>query len=101
MTASRRLQLAVENSGSVGIAVPADFGQPTASVTRERPALRPRCLFPTSDAPGGCLNWIRCRAGDSADFEVEACDAEGRLAFPSNLVHGPGAKEVADGRASA
>ena len=44
MTASRRLQLAAETSGTIGIAVrrwrrateAADFGQPTASVTRWR-----------------------------------------------------------------
>jgi protein ImuA len=46
MTASRRLQLAAEGSGSIGIAIrrwrrqaeAADFGQPTASVTRWRVA---------------------------------------------------------------
>jgi hypothetical protein len=35
---------------------------------------------------------IRSRAGESADFEVEACDAKGRLALPSNPVHGSGQK---------
>ncbi len=34
------------------------------------------------------LELIRCRAGESADFEVEACDAKGRPALPSNLVQG-------------
>jgi len=28
--------------------------------------------------------WADCRAGESADFEVEACDAKGRLALPRN-----------------
>jgi hypothetical protein len=37
---------------------------------------------------------LRCRAGERADFEVEACDAKGRLALPSNLVHGSGRKEM-------
>jgi protein ImuA len=44
LTASRRLQLAAESSGTIGIAIrrwrrpaeAADFGQPTASVTRWR-----------------------------------------------------------------
>jgi hypothetical protein len=40
------------------------------------------------------LELIRCRAGESADFEVEACDAKGRLALASDLAHGPGQKEA-------
>jgi len=111
MTASRRLQLAAENSGSIGIAVrrwrrqteAADFGQPTASVTRWRVSVLPSTPLPV---PGvGRARWllelIRCRAGESADFEVEACDAEGRLAFPSYLADGPDAKEAGRRRASA
>jgi len=39
---------------------------------------------------------IRCRAGESAHFELEACDAKGRLALPSELAHRP-----ASGRAGA
>jgi len=50
MTASRRLQLAAEGSGTIGIAIrrwrrpaeAADFGQPTASVTRWRVSALPR-----------------------------------------------------------
>ena len=37
------------------------------------------------DAPAGSS--IRGRAGESADFEVAACDPKGRLALPSRLVH--------------
>ena len=73
-----------------------DFGQPTASVTRWRVSVLPSTPLPV---PGvGRARWllelIRCRAGESADFEVEACDAEGRLALPSHLVYGPDAKEA-------
>jgi protein ImuA len=102
MTASRRLQLAAESSGAIGIAIrrwrrqteTADFGQPTASVTRWRVSALPATQLPV---PGvGRARWqlelIRCRAGESADFEVEACDAKGRLALPSGLVHGSGQK---------
>src|SRR6202162_4847715 len=91
MTASRRLQLPAEDAGAIGIAVrrwrrqsdAADFGQPTASVTRWRVSALPSTPLPV---PGvGRARWqlelIRCRAGDSADFEVEACDAKGRLAL--------------------
>jgi hypothetical protein len=33
------------------------------------------------------IELIRCRAGESADFELEACDAQGRLAVRSDLAH--------------
>jgi protein ImuA len=104
MTASRRLQLAAEGSGAIGIAVrrwrrqsdAAEFGQPTASVTRWRVSPLPSTPLPV---PGvGRARWqlelIRCRAGESADFEVEACDAKGRLALASDLADGPGQKEA-------
>src|SRR3984885_5539652 len=110
MMASRRLQLAAESSGAVGIAVrrwgrqteAADFGQPTASVTRWRISALPSTPLPV---PGvGRARWqvelIRCRAGESADFEVEACDAKGRLAIPSDLVDGSGEKEFGQRRAA-
>ena len=95
MTNSRRLQLAAESSGVIGIAIrrwrrqsdAADFGQPTAAATRWRVSVLPSALLPV---PGvGRARWqvelIRCRAGESADFEVEACDAQGRLALPAHL----------------
>jgi protein ImuA len=31
------------------------------------------------------LELIRCRAGESADFVVEACDAKGRLHIPADV----------------
>jgi protein ImuA len=95
MTASRRLQLAAETSGAIGIAIrrwrrqteAADFGQPTAAVTRWRVTALPSEPLPV---PGiGRARWqlelIRCRAGESADFVVEACDAKGRLGLPRDL----------------
>ncbi|MCQ9156683.1 ImuA family protein [Acidomonas methanolica] len=104
MTASRRLQLAAETSGALGIAVrrwrrqtdAADFGQPTASVTRWRISVLPSESLPV---PGvGRARWllelIRARAGESADFEVEACDGQGklgsgRLSLPAAVADGP------------
>lgn len=96
MTASRRLQLAAEQSGTLGLIVrrwrraaeAADFGQPTAASTRWRVSPLPSSPLPV---PGvGRARWvvelIRCRAGESADFTVEACDEEGRLALPADLV---------------
>jgi hypothetical protein len=72
----------------------ADFGQPTAAVTRWRVSALPSHPLPV---PGiGRARWrlelVRCRGGESACFEVEACDAQGRLALPSDLVHGSGQK---------
>jgi protein ImuA len=95
MTNSRRLQLAAESSGVIGIAIrrwrrqsdAADFGQPTAAATRWRVSVLPSTPLPV---PGvGRARWqvelIRCRAGESADFEVEGCDAQGHLAIPAHL----------------
>lgn len=103
MMASRRLQLAAEGSGTVGMAIrrwrrqteATDFGQPTAATTRWRVSVLPSQPLPV---PGvGRARWlvelVRCRAGDSADFELEACDAKGRLALPSDLVHRPRQEE--------
>ncbi|MGY4197270.1 protein ImuA [Bradyrhizobium sp. USDA 4520] len=97
MTASRRLQLAAESAATLGIALrrwrrqteAADFGQPTAAMTRWRVSVLPSAPLPV---PGvGRHRWlvelIRARAGDSADFELEACDDTGHLALPAELVH--------------
>jgi protein ImuA len=112
MTSSRRLQLAAEGSGTLGIAIrrwrrqsdAVDFGQPTAAMTRWRVSALPSVPLA---APGiGRARWlvelIRCRAGESADFEVEGCDHEGRLALPAGLADrsvAAGAGRIAGGRA--
>jgi protein ImuA len=95
MTASRRLQLAAESSGSIGLAIrrwrrqteASDFGQPTASATRWRVTAMPSSALPV---PGvGRARWhlelIRCRAGECADFDVEACNVQGYLSLQSRL----------------
>ena len=93
MIASRRLQLAAEGSGVIGLALrrwrrqaeAAEFRQPTAATTRWRVSALPSTPLPV---PGvGRARWrlelVRCRRGESAEFEVEACDAQGRLALPA------------------
>lgn len=60
MTGSRRLQLAAEGSGAMGIAIrrwrrqteAADFGQPTASVSRWRVSVLPSRPLPVPGWPG-------------------------------------------------
>src|SRR6185436_11162542 len=73
MTASRRLQLAAESSGTVGIAIrrwrrqteAADFGQPTAATTRWRISALPSTPLPVAGVgrPRWLVELIRCRAG--------------------------------------
>jgi protein ImuA len=99
MTALRRLQLAAEGSGVIGLALrrwchraeATDFGQPTASATRWRVSALPST--PLRVLGVGRARWvvelIRCRGGESANFEVEACDAKGRLALASALAYRP------------
>jgi protein ImuA len=109
MTASRRLQIAAEGSGVIGIAIrrwrklaeAAAFGQPTAAVTRWRVSALPSTPLPVPGIgrPRRRLELIRCRGGESAVFEIEACDAIGRLALPANLVHGSGLDEFRQRRA--
>jgi protein ImuA len=103
MTASRRLQLSAEGAGTIGIALrrwrrqteAADFGQPTAAMTRWRISVLPSAALPVSGV--GRHRWlvelIRARAGESADFELEACDDTGCLALPAELVDRPAAAE--------
>lgn len=95
MTASRRLKLAAETTGTMAIAIRRwkrerdtfDFGQPTAATTRWRVTALPSSPLPV---PGvGKARWfvelIRSRAGDCADFILEACDEKGCLALPADL----------------
>ncbi|TAZ43716.1 ImuA family protein [Rhizobium ruizarguesonis] len=93
MVASRRLQLAAEGSGTIGLVIrrwrrqteAGDFGHPTAATTRWRISVLPSEQLPV---PGiGRARWlaelIRVKAGESADFEIGACDAQGRISlFP-------------------
>ena len=106
MTASRRLQLAAEGSGTLGLAVrrwhrQAEAGglggQPTAAVTRWRVSALPSSPLPV---PGiGRPRWrvelLRCRGAEGADFIVEACDATGRLAVPAQVADRPPEADVA------
>ncbi len=96
--ASRRLQLAAESSGTIGLIVrrwrrqteAGDFGHPTASASRWRISVLPSEALPV---PGiGRARWlaelIRIRAGESADFVIGACDGQGRISISSHAADG-------------
>ncbi|ANL10304.1 inducible mutagenesis protein ImuA [Rhizobium sp. N113] len=93
MTASRRLQLAAEKTGTMAIAVRRwrrlteanDFGQPTASTTRWRVSVLPSEELPVAGVGRGrwLLELMRVKAGECAEFCVGACDATGRIHISS------------------
>ena len=95
MAASRRLQLVAEASWTPAIAIrrwrrmteASDFGQPTASVTRWRVSALPSVPLPVSGIgrPRWLVELIRARAGECADFVVDACDEQGRLALSADV----------------
>lgn len=99
MVASRRLQLAAEAGGTLGLVVrrprrAADpFAQPSAAATRWRIAALPAAPLPVPGVgrPRWRLDLVRCRGAAAAVFDVEACDGAGRLAVPAHLGDRPAA----------
>lgn len=103
LTASRRLQLAAEQSGVTCFALrrsrshdDALLAEPTAAVTRWRVAALPSPPpLPHSPATPGLarprwrLELLRCRGGEPASWIVEASDATGRLDLPADLADRP------------
>ena len=97
LVASRRLQLAAEQTGILAILIrrsqnfddPA-LNEPTAAITRWRVSALPSppALPYAPDTPGlGRARWqldlTRCRGGDPGCWTVEACDATGHLTLAS------------------
>jgi protein ImuA len=111
MTASRRLQLAAEKSGTLCIAIrrwrrvadAADLGQPTAAQTRWRVSALPSSPLPVPGVgrPRWFLELLRCRAGEAFDIELEACDATGHLRLPAPLADRPADPDAGQKRAAA
>jgi len=107
LTTSRRLQLAAEETHALCLIVrrwgrekdAMAFGQPNAAVTRWRVAPLASQTLPVRGL--GRVRWrlelMRCKGGDTALFDVEACDAQGRLALAAALVHRPAAAAEAEG----
>lgn len=89
MTASRRLHLAAERTGTIGLVVrrwrrqteASDYGNPTASTTRWRISVLPSEALPVAGV--GRARWLaelmRVKAGECAEFEIGAPDAKGRI----------------------
>lgn len=104
MTASRRLQLAAEKTGTIGLIVrrwrrqteASDFGQPTASTTRWRVSVLPSEELPVPGVgrPRWFLELMRVKAGECAEFFVGACDVQGRI----DLSAGPTDRQDQAGR---
>jgi protein ImuA len=99
LTASRRLQLAAEESGVPALvlrrwrndAERASGDEPTAAATRWRISAAPSRPLPT---PGvGRARWevelVRCRGGEPRSWLLESPDAKGRLAVPADLADRP------------
>jgi protein ImuA len=100
LTASRRLQLAAEKSGALGLVVrrwrrqteASDFGMPTAAATKWRISVLPSEPLPV---PGvGRARWLaelmRVRAGEGGEFIIGACDGQGRICLSSDTADRPG-----------
>jgi protein ImuA len=99
LVASRRLQLAAEQTGVTAVLIRRSRGfddpalqQPSAAVTRWRIAALPSPppLPHAPDTPGlGPARWrlelTRCRGGEPGSWIVEACDATGSLSLVPTL----------------
>ncbi len=105
LAASRRLQLAAEQTGTLAVALRRSQGfddpalaEPTAAMTRWRVASLPSppVLTHAPTTPGlGRAHWrldlVRCRGGEPGSWIVEACDASGCLALVADLRDGSAA----------
>ena len=99
LTASRRLQLAAEQSGVTCFVLrrsrcfdDALLSEPTAAVTRWRvtalpspPLLAHAPATPGLARPRWRLDLVRCRGGEPASWIVEGCDASGHLGVPADM----------------
>lgn len=99
MPATRRLQLAAEEGGTLGLMLRRwrgngedPLGPPSAAVTRWRLACVPSSPLPVAGIgrPRWRLTLARQRGGAPFDLIMESPDAEGRLALPSEFEHRPG-----------
>ncbi|WP_262266497.1 MULTISPECIES: ImuA family protein [Microvirga] len=95
LTASRRLHVAAEASGVPALvirrwwtAAQRDLTKlPTAAATRWRVSPVPSEVVPAGGLKRGRwqVELVRCRGAEPRSWILEACDAQGRLALPSDL----------------
>ncbi len=104
MPATRRLQLAAEEGGTLALMLRRRRGNgedplavPSAAVTRWRLACVPSSPLPVAGIgrPRWRLALARQRGGAPFDLIVETPDAEARLALPAEFEHRPGEGERA------
>jgi len=105
LSASRRLQLAAEATGVMGVLLrrplrESELAGPVAAVTRWRigPLPSPPPLPDAPEVPGlGPARWrlelVRCRGGRTGSWITEACDASGHLRVVAALADGSAATE--------
>lgn len=89
MIASRRLQLAAEQSGTIGLIArrwrrvsdAREFVQPTASVTRWPVSSLPSEPLPVPGVghPRWWVELVRSRSGGTLEMAVDGCDGTGRM----------------------
>jgi len=103
LTASRRLQLAAEQSGVACFALRRSrthddglLSEPTAAATRWRvtalaspPLLAHSPETPELSQPRWRLDLVRCRGGEPASWIVEASNATGHLGVPADVADRP------------
>jgi protein ImuA len=96
MAATRRLQLAAEDSGTLALMLrkwrksDADpLGLPSAAVTRWKIGCVPSAPLPVQGIGRPCWNiaLVRQRGGEPHQWIMEGCDAEGCLALPAGPAH--------------
>lgn len=100
ITASKRLQLAAEESGVTALvfkrgAKTEQVAEGTAAVTRWRITACPSAKLdvPSLARPRWQVALERVRGGEPRTWIVEGCDAQGRIALPAALVDRPAAQE--------
>lgn len=100
--AGRRLQLAAESSGVTAFVVrrwrdaataSRQKAAPSTAVTRWRIAALPGALAgePGVGRPRWRVELLRCRGGEPATWQVEACDATGHVSLAAELADRPAA----------
>jgi protein ImuA len=96
MAATRRLQLAAEESGTMALmlkrrkkAAEDPLALPSAAVTRWRIGCAPSAPLPAAGIgrPRWAIALVRQRGGDPFELLMEGPDAEGRLALPAGPAH--------------